>query len=203
MIAGAVLIAFVPVAALLTITPGTDTMLVLRTAGLGGARPAALAALGIALGCMVWGLAVALGLGALLVASPIAFDWLRMAGAAYLAWLGAGLIFRPHHPGRALAETSATAFRRGLLTNLLNPKVGVFYLTLLPQFLPRGQVDPAAGLMLAGVQVALTLVWFALLIGFARSLAPLITSPAFTRIIDRVCGAVFIGFGLKLALAKA
>ena len=186
MIAGAVLIAFVPVAALLTITPGTDTMLVLRTAGLGGARPAALAALGIALGCMVWGLAVALGLGALLVASPIAFDWLRMAGAAYLAWLGAGLIVRPHHPGRALAETSATAF-----------------LTLLPQFLPRGQVDPAAGLMLAGVQVALTLVWFALLIGFARSLAPLITSPAFTRIIDRVCGAVFIGFGLKLALAKA
>lgn len=201
MIGASTLLAFVPVAALLTVTPGTDTMLVLRTAGIGGARPAVLAALGIALGCLVWGLAVALGLGALLVASPSAFGLLRVVAALYLGWIGANLWLRSHHAGEATPAQAGTAFRRGLLTNLLNPKVGVFYVTLLPQFLPPGS-NVGAGLLLAGIHVALTLVWFALLIGFARSLAPLLHSPAFARGIDRVCGVVFIGFGLKLALAK-
>jgi threonine/homoserine/homoserine lactone efflux protein len=204
MISLASLVAFVPVAVVLTVTPGTDTMLVLRTAGLAGARSAALAAAGIALGCLVWGLAVALGLGALLVASPVAFGWLRLAGAAYLAWIGIGLIVRPHRPGApgGPADNGWTAFRRGLLTNLLNPKVGVFYLTLFPQFLPSGTSDPVAGLVLAGVQIAMTLVWFAGLIAFARSLAPILSSPVFARRIDRVCGVIFLGFGLKLALAN-
>jgi len=199
-IAATALIAFVPVAALLTITPGTDTMLVLRTAGLGDLRAAWLAALAIAIGCLVWGAAVAFGLGALLVASPMAFAWLRAAGAVYLCWIGIGLLVRIRQapqPGEAAAHT---AFRRGLLTNLLNPKVGVFYLTLLPQFLPPGTRDAGAGLMLAGVHVMLTLVWFAALIAFARSLTPIMARPAFARWIDRVCGAVFIGFGAKLAL---
>ena len=202
MIGAAPLLAFMPVAALLTITPGTDTMLVLRTAGIGGARAAVLAALGIALGCLVWGLAVALGLGALLVASPVAFGWLRLTAALYLGWIGVNLLRRPHHPGKAKVDMAGTAFRRGLLTNLLNPKVGVFYATLLPQFLPPGPGGAGAGLALASVHVALTLLWFALLIGFARTLAPLLNSPAFASAIDRVCGVVFIGFGVKLALAK-
>ena len=196
---GAAVLAFVPVAALLTITPGTDTMLVLRTAGLGDLRAAWLAALGIALGCLVWGGAVAFGLGALLVASPVAFAWLRIAGAAYLAWIGIGLIVRARKVAQPGAGASRAAFRRGLLTNLLNPKVGVFYLTLLPQFLPPG-AQAGAGLMLAGVHVLLTLVWFAVLIGFARGLVPVLANPAFARWIDRVCGLVFIGFGAKLAL---
>ena len=147
---------------------------------------------------------------ALLVASPAAFGWLRLAGAAYLAWIGIGLIARPHHPGTTGGITTGsragggwTAFRRGLLTNLLNPKVGVFYLTLFPQFLPTGASDPAAGLILAGVQITMTLVWFAGLIAFARRLAPIVSSPAFARRIDRVCGVIFIGFGLKLAVGKA
>jgi len=201
-IGAATLLAFVPVAALLTVTPGTDTMLVLRTAGIGGARAAALAGLGIALGCLVWGLAVALGLGALLVASPVAFGWLRVVAALYLGWIGVSLWRMPHHAADAPTAQTATAFRRGLLTNLLNPKVGVFYVTLLPQFLPPGS-DAGAGLALAGVHVALSLVWFALLIGFARSLAPLLQSPAFARGIDRVCGVVFVGFGLKLVSSRS
>jgi threonine/homoserine/homoserine lactone efflux protein len=203
MIATASLIAFVPVAALLTITPGTDTMLVLRSAALGGVRPAVLAALGIAIGCLIWGLAVALGLGALILASPRAFDLLRMAGAIYLAAIGVGLLLRKHHGAAATPDAAAGAFRRGLLTNLLNPKIGVFYLTLLPQFLPRGGADPLAGVVLAGVHVALSLVWFGLLIGFARQLAPIMARPAFARAIDRVCAVVFIGFGAKLALSRA
>jgi threonine/homoserine/homoserine lactone efflux protein len=199
-IAGAVLLAFVPVAALLTITPGTDTMLVLRTAGLGDRRAAWLAALGIALGCLAWGGAVAFGLGALLVASPTAFAWLRIVGAAYLGWVGIGLIVRVRHAAKPHQSAAGTAFRRGLLTNLLNPKVGVFYLTLLPQFLPPGTHDAGAGLMLAGIHVVLTLVWFAALIGFAHTLTPVMARPAFARWIDRACGVVFIGFGAKLAL---
>jgi len=83
---------------------------------------------------------------------------------------------------------------------LLNPKVGVFYLTLLSQFLPPGTREAGAGLMLAGVHVMLTPVWFASLIGFARTLTPIMAKPAFARWIDRVCGLVFIGFGAKLAL---
>jgi len=201
-IAAGAIIAFVPVAALLTITPGTDTMLVLRSATLGGARPALLAGLGIALGCLVWGAAVALGLGALLVASPLLFGWLRVVAAGYLGWIGLGLLWRPHRAGDAAPAPAGRAFRRGLLTNLLNPKVGVFYVTLLPQFLPPGSADPAAGLILAATHVALTLVWFAMLIGFARVLAPLLQSPGFARAIDRVCGVVFVGFGLKLALSR-
>ncbi len=202
MIAGSALLAFIPIAALLTITPGTDTLLVLRTASLDSARAAASAGLGIALGCLVWGLVVASGLGALLIASPLIFDWLRIAGAAYLAALGIGLMVGPQPPGHAARALPGTAFRRGLLTNVLNPKVGAFYLTFLPQFLPRGTVDPTAGLLLASVHVLLTLVWFAILIGFAQRLSPLMNNRAFTRSIDRVCGVVFIGFGLKLALSR-
>lgn len=200
MIAATALIAFVPVAALLTVTPGTDTMLVLRTAGLGGLRAAWLAALGIAIGCLVWGVAVAFGLGALLVASPVAFGWLRLAGAIYLCWVGIGLLARTRQAQQPGESAAQTAFRRGLLTNLLNPKVGVFYLTLLPQFLPPGTRDAGAGLMLASVHVMLTLAWFAALIGFARTLTPIMAKPAFARWIERVCGVVFIGFGARLAL---
>jgi threonine/homoserine/homoserine lactone efflux protein len=191
------LLAFVPVAALLTITPGTDTMLVLRSAGLDGARAAWLAALGIALGCLAWALMVALGLGALIVASPTAYRWLRVAAALYLAWIGIGLILRPRQ-GLAANGSDGPAFRRGLITNLINPKVGVFYLTLLPQFLPPGS-GAADAIALAGVHIALSLAWFALLIGFARRLAPLLASPAVIRRIDRLCGVVFVGLGAKLA----
>ena len=90
----ATILAFVPIALLLTITPGTDTLLVLRTAGLVGRGAAVRAGLGIALGCLAWGTAVALGLGALLVASPVAYGWLRAMAALYLGWIGLTLLLR-------------------------------------------------------------------------------------------------------------
>lgn len=196
----ALVLAFVPVALLLTMTPGTDTLLVLRTAGMVGRGAAMRASLGIALGCLIWGAAVAVGLGALIVASPAAFAALRVAGAIYLAWIGITLILARAEPA---AETTAPAarlaFRRGLVTNLVNPKIGVFYLTLLPQFLPQG-AGWSAGLVLAGVHVALTLLWFAALIGATRIIAPWLSRAAVRRAMDRVSGAIFIGFGAKLAL---
>ncbi len=195
----AAILAFVPVALLLTITPGTDTLLVLRTAGLVGRGAAVRAGLGIALGCLAWGTAVALGLGALIVASPVAFGWLRVAGAAYLAWIGIGLIARATAPAEAGAQPRPRAFRQGLVTNLLNPKIGVFYLTLLPQFVPAG-APWSAGLMLAGVHVALTLIWFAALIAATGAIAPRLAGAATRRALDRLSGALFIALGARLAL---
>ena len=138
---------FAVAGAILTVTPGLDTVLVLRTAIVGGPRHAASAALGICCGLLLWGFVVALGLGALLTASRMAYTALRWAGAVYLLWLGFGLMFRSHRDG--LQSDSASVpydgvrrwFVRGLLSNLMKPKVGVFYVSFLPQFVPPGMAS--------------------------------------------------------------
>ncbi|HTY49994.1 MAG TPA: LysE family translocator [Steroidobacteraceae bacterium] len=213
------LIGFALAAGLLTITPGLDTALVLRTAAVEGTKGAALAGLGILAGCLVWGAAVALGLGALLTASTPAFTVLKWAGALYLLWLGVNLLLRPRsafqlseaQPGQPrFAFTVGQApthrppsagnwLRRGLLTNLLNPKVGVFYVSFLPQFLPA-QVSTGPYLfLLAALHAFMGAVWFAVLIGATRPIARLLQRPATVRRLDRLTGLVFVGFGLKLA----
>lgn len=121
------MLAFIAAASLLTVTPGVDTAIVLRTATLEGRRQAVLAAAGICLGCLAWGVAVSLGLGALLQASELAYTLVKFAGAAYLIWLGSHLLFKPRasfDAGTLEAPSAASgqAFWRGLLTNLLNPE---------------------------------------------------------------------------------
>jgi threonine/homoserine/homoserine lactone efflux protein len=201
------LIAFSLAAGLLTITPGLDTALVLRTAAVDGARSAWLAALGVCLGTLVWGGAVALGLGALLAASQLAFEVLKWAGAAYLVWLGLQLIFKPRHrfelSGAGPAAPRPLAWlRRGLFTNLLNPKVGVFYVSFLPQFLPTAV--PAAPFLfgLAGLHATMGVAWFALLIGATRPIAGALQKAAVVRWLDRLTGGIFLGFGVRLALER-
>jgi threonine/homoserine/homoserine lactone efflux protein len=200
------LLAFTLAATLLTITPGLDTALVLRTAAVEGPKRAAAAALGIGLGCLCWGLAVAFGLGVLLAASHTAYTVLKWAGAAYLIYFGARMLLRPRHafdidgsgaPGKASALAWAG---RGLMTNLLNPKVGVFYVSFLPQFVPA-HVPPApfiAGLAL--IHLVLGLIWAGGLIAATQPLSRALRKPAVVATLDRVTGGVFIGFGLKLAL---
>jgi threonine/homoserine/homoserine lactone efflux protein len=143
------LVAFTSVAAILTITPGLDTALILRTAAVEGPRRAMLAALGIALGCFAWALAVGLGLGALLSASQLAYDLLRWVGALYLLILGWRLIRAPRQQfeltGGIPAESPGGRpnwLLRGFLTNLLNPKIGLFYVSFLPQFIPASASVP-------------------------------------------------------------
>ncbi|WBX86029.1 LysE family translocator [Sphingosinicella microcystinivorans] len=199
------LIAFTAAATVLTLTPGVDTAMVLRSATT-GARSAAFAALGIGLGCLIWGGAVSLGLGALLAASETAFMVLKWAGAAYLLYLGVGLILKPRSAltagSAAIGGTAREAFTRGLVTNLLNPKVGVFYITFLPQFIPTG-VDPAGfSFVLASVHVLLGFVWFALLIAATVPLGRFLARPRVVKTMDRLTGGVFIAFGLKLALSR-
>jgi threonine/homoserine/homoserine lactone efflux protein len=199
------LIAFTLAAALLTITPGLDTALVLRTAAAEGSRRAFAAALGICLGCLAWGLLVAAGLGILLQASELAYLALKWIGAAYLLYLGLRLIVARRaetEGGEAEPAERANWFLRGLLTNLLNPKVGAFYVSFLPQFIPAGANVPSTTLLLAGVHAGLGLLWFLLLIGATRPLARMLRRPGLVRGLDRVTGAVLIFFGLRLAFSR-
>ena len=195
---------FVVAAGLLTITPGLDTALVLRTAAVEGPRRAALAALGIACGCLAWGAAVALGLGALLAASQAAYTVLKWVGAAYLAWLGVGLILRP----RSTFELAAPGPRRGgwwlrgFLTNLLNPKVGVFYVSFLPQFVPAHVAAAPFIFLLAAIHAAMGASWLGVLIAGMAPLKRWLQRAAVVRWLDRATGVVFLGFGARLALER-
>jgi threonine/homoserine/homoserine lactone efflux protein len=201
---GTAVLTFAVLAAALTVTPGLDTALVLRAALTRSRREAAATAAGIVAGLFVWGAAAAVGVSALLTASAVAYDVLRWAGAAYLLWLGGRLLWRAARPVAeeavpAAAGTAWRAARLGLLTNLLNPKVGVFYVALLPQFVPAGADPLAVGLLLAAVHGALTVVWFALLIGLASVFGRWLRRPNTVRAIDGVTGAALVGFGLRLA----
>jgi threonine/homoserine/homoserine lactone efflux protein len=199
------LLAFLLAAGLLTVTPGVDTALVLRAAALEGSRRAALAASGIGLGCLVWGAAVAVGLAALLASSPLAYALLSWAGAAYLCWLGLRMLLWPRDAMGGAAATAVSGrawFLRGLLGNLLNPKVGVFYVSFLPQFVPAGMAPGPWTFGLACLHVGMGLAWCALLIGATRPLGRVLRRPPVVRTLDRLTGAVFVGFGVKLALTR-
>jgi len=202
------LLAFVAAASLLAVTPGVDTAIVLRAATFEGRRHAVMASVGIALGCLGWGAAVALGLGALLQASETAYTLIKIAGAGYLCWLGARLLYRPRTAlesdavGEAVGRRGG-AFWRGLLTNLLNPKVGVFYVTFLPQFVPAGANVAGYSFFLACLHVALTLAWFGVLIGATIPLARLLRRPSLMKALDRLTGAVLVAFGIRLATSSA
>jgi threonine/homoserine/homoserine lactone efflux protein len=207
------LVAFTLAAALLTITPGLDTALVLRTAAVEGPRRAILAGAGICAGCLAWGLAASAGLGALLAASQVGYRTLQIVGACYLVFLGTKMVLRKYAPleetenslSAAKTETavsgSATGwFFRGLLTNLLNPKVGIFYVTFLPQFIPaRVSVTPFS-MLLASMHTTETVLWFALLICATRPLSRWLQRRRVAQALDRVTGAVLIGFGVGLVL---
>ena len=201
------LLAFLIAATILTITPGLDTALVLRSAAAGGTRPAAFAAIGIALGCLVWGAIVAIGLGALLAASELAYAVLRWAGAAYLLWLGFHLVLRPRRRFDAPARGDRRpdqweALRQGFFTNLLNPKVGIFYISFLPQFVPAGTDVATLTFLLAAIHVLLGLIWFSALIVATVPIARLLRRPAVVRVMDRLTGGLFIMFGAKLVVSR-
>ncbi len=200
------ILAFLAAASILTITPGLDTAMVLRTAATSGARPAWLAAIGIALGCLAWGVIVATGLGALLAASPLAFPIVQWTGAAYLVWTGARLLLKPRSAFAdgtdQHARSGREALRMGFLTNMLNPKVGVFYIAFLPQFMPAGADVALTTLLLAAIHVALGLVWFAGIIAATVPFDRWLKTTLVIKTLDRLTGGVFIIFGVKLALFR-
>ncbi|MHA6311631.1 LysE family translocator [Pantoea sp. S-LA4] len=192
---------------ILTLTPGFDTALVLRSAVAQGAKRASVTALGITLGCLVWGVAVGFGLGALLLASEMAYNLLKWLGAGWLLWLGLKLLLKPRQGAidtqqPALQQGYLACFSRGLLGNLLNPKVGIFYVSFLPQFIPAGASVALWCSLMALAHMVLGLVWNAVLIGGSHYFAGHLRQPRVLKVMDRLTGCVFIGFAAKLALSR-
>ncbi|MHC5789818.1 LysE family translocator [Pseudomonas idahonensis] len=199
------LLAFTLAATLLTLTPGLDTALVLRTATVEGKQQALRAALGINAGCLLWGAAVAFGLGALIAVSELAFNLLKYCGVAYLAWLGLNMLLRPRRsfaPADADGNPGANWFLKGMLGNVLNPKVGVFYVSFLPQFIPQGQPLVLWTFGLVSIHVVLGLIWSLLLIGATRSLSGVLQREKVIQWMDRTTGMIFVLFAARLALSR-
>ena len=190
-------------AAILTITPGLDTALVLRTAAIEGGRRAFAAGLGIVTGCLVWACAVAGGLGVLFDIWHVAFTVLRWIGAAYLLYVGIQLLVRPRNSFSAQQESRQRAgspFLRGAMTNLLNPKVGIFYITFLPLFVPADVAVTPYLILLGAIHAAMGLAWFALMISAIRPLTEWMRRPKVIKSLDRLTGGIFVAFGLALAV---
>lgn len=205
------LLSFAAIAGLLTIVPGLDTALVLRAAITRGRRHAFATAFGISTGTFVWGAAAAAGVSALLTASHLAYTALRIAGAAYLVWFGATTLWRarrdryegpaPYSVPDPGGSGVARAWARGVTTNLLNAKVGVFYVAILPQFIPEGTPQLPMGLLLALVHDIEGMLWFTALIYGTYLARTWLNRTAVKRAMDAVTGTVLLGFGLRLALS--
>lgn len=209
---------FTLVVGLLTLTPGVDTALIVRTAAVGHRQRAWGVVAGIQTGTLIWGILTSLGITALLTASGLAYEVLRWIGAAYLIWMGATMLWRTRRNSGHASEVTAVGreerdgvsergaflagWRRGAATNLLNPKMGAFYVALLPQFIPAGASPLVFGVLLAGIHIALGVVWSAILVIVARRLRSVLQRPTTRRAMDRVTGTVIAGFGVKLALSS-
>lgn len=199
------LVTFSLAGALLVLIPGPDTLVVLRSVALHGRREAAWTSLGVLTGLLVWMLAAALGLTALLRASQDGYLVLRLAGAAYLLYVGAQAL-RSRVLRRAADARPATrplvgrGFRAGLLTDLLNPKVGVFFITFFPAFIPRHVPVAAMTVGLGLIFVAETALYFGAILLFVRRLSAWMDSERVRRRLNRATGLVLIGFGLRLAV---
>jgi threonine/homoserine/homoserine lactone efflux protein len=193
------LLAFLGVSTLLIVTPGQDTALTIRNTLTGGRRAGVRTALGVSSGQAVWALAAAAGLAAVLQASEPAF--LRLAGAAYLVYLGAHALWlalrgSAHH---AVAARRGAPYRQGVLSNLGNPKMAVFFTSLLPQF---GH-SFAALLGLGIVFCAMTLAWLSAYAVVIARVGHVLRRPGVRRLIDAVTGALLVAFGLRLAAERA
>jgi threonine/homoserine/homoserine lactone efflux protein len=193
-------IAFSLAAALIVLLPGPDTLVVVRNLVRGGRRTAVLTVAGVLTGLTVWVLAAALGLSALLRASHDAYLVLRVVGAVYLVWLGIQSLRSRRaaaldQPVRLLGR----GYSAGLATDLLNPKVGVFFVTFLPGFVPAGHPVGTTSLLFGAIFVVETAFYFALLLLLAGRVTGWMNHPVVRRRLDRITGAVLIGFGVRLA----
>ncbi|MBC8950029.1 LysE family translocator [Xenorhabdus sp. TS4] len=199
------LLAFTVAATLLTLTPVLDTALVLRTATVEGSKKAFQAALGINTGCFIWGAMVAFGLGTLIAVSELAFNILKWCGALYLCWLGIQMIWHPQKDlGREVSSSvkGQNWFIKGMLGNVLNPKMGVFYISFLPQFIPQGHSPTLWTFSLVAIHVLLGTLWSLLLIYATRPLSHLLRRENVIKWMNRATGGLFLLFAFKLVMSS-
>ncbi|GGR42634.1 LysE family translocator [Streptomyces netropsis] len=206
---------------LVTMAPGPDTLLVLRNCLRGGRRTGSATAVGAAVGSLAWGVAAAFGLAAALQKWDAAFTVVRLAGAAYLIALGAQALWqqRPRRLRRAARDTTATtdeadqpsgpapgtveAFRQGLLSCLLNPKVGVFFVAVVPQFLPHGSSAFGVTLLFGAIDAAIAGLWMLLVAVCAARLITWLRRPRVHRNLERTTGGVLVALGIGAAAESA
>ena len=197
------LVAFAPVAALLTVTPGAATALVVRSAVSGGRRRALATTIGNSLGVLAWGCFAAVGIAAVVATSAAAFTTVKLVGAAVLVVLGLqSLLGRREAPAAAQAPARGAPLRDGLLTSVANPKLAVFFVALFPQFVPAGAPVLPSALLMAAMIVAFDLVWYSTLAYLvARARRAFVEGPWLARV-QRFTGAVLVGLGMRLAFER-
>jgi threonine/homoserine/homoserine lactone efflux protein len=200
------ILAFTGIVALLTILPGADMALVAKVTLLDGRHAAFFTSLGICAGLPMHATASALGLSLILATSAEAFTVVKFAGAAYLAYLGVRSIRDSLRPAAdpavagGRARSGRAAFAQGWLTNALNPKVALFYVTFLPQFISPGDNVLAKSLLLAGIHAVLGLIWLPLYAYAIDRIGALVRGAR--RWLGRLSGAALIGLGVRLALER-
>jgi threonine/homoserine/homoserine lactone efflux protein len=199
------LLAFLGISLVVIMTPGQDTALTIRNTLVAGRGNGVRTALGVSGGQLVWALAASTGLAALLAASEPAFDALKLAGAAYLVMLGLQAL-RDAIRGRAANHEQISearhGFRQGLVSNLGNPKMAVFFTGLLPQFAPAGGGAFATMLGLGIAFAALTLAWLTLYAFAVERARGALARPAVRRALDAVTGTALIALGIRVAAAQ-
>lgn len=206
------LLAFIAAGLLLNLTPGPDVFYIVNHALRSGVRAGLVAALGITAGCCVHIAAAAIGVSALVAASATAFTVLKWVGAAYLVYVGVSMLLSRAKPASLPVAASVaaqaslwTVFSRGFLTNTLNPKVALFFLAFVPQFIPHNAPHPSLSFLLLGLLFNFNGMWVNF--GWAGAAAWMARRVGLVargvRWLERAAGAVFIGFGIQLALADA
>jgi threonine/homoserine/homoserine lactone efflux protein len=200
---------FIATAIVLVITPGQDTFFILGRSLASGRAAGVAAALGITAGSVIHTCLAALGLSALLATSRFAFMAVKFAGAAYLVYVGVrALLARagslPGADARDSADGRGAAFRQGILSNLLNPKVALFFLALMPQFISAGSTHKVAAFLALGMTfVTLGIAWcLVLAVGAAKLRGAFLRRPSMALILNRIAGALFIALGLRLATVR-
>jgi len=204
-------VAFLGIAALLTIIPGADTGLVTKNAITRGRTAAFFTTFGICLGCLCHATASALGLSVVLRESARLYEWVKLAGAGYLIYIGARALWaarKPYGIEHSIAFSAEqrcgvwVSFVEGLFTNLLNPKVAIFYLTFLPQFIAPGENVLRKSLFLASIHVLMGLVWLCSYSMLLDRMSSMLTRPSVRRKLEAFTGAVLVTFGLRLAIER-
>jgi threonine/homoserine/homoserine lactone efflux protein len=194
-------LAFLAASFLLAMVPGVGTAMLLRQSVRGGRRGALATVAGMEIGVAFWAVAAGLGLSVLLLASNIAYQALRLAGVAVLLWFGVKALFGRHRE-RAEEPTTGSGFRAGMLTNLANPKLGVFAISFLPQFVPPGN-DRGTLLLLAAIWVLVDTVWYLGIVLLLSKVLGWLKRTEIKRRLERISGAVLIGLGVKLAIESS
>ena len=205
------LLAFLGISAVVIVTPGQDTALTIRNTLLGGRAAGVATALGVALGQATWTIGASLGLTAILLASEVAFTAVRLVGASYLVFLGAHAIWgavrterRPQGPnGQPRSLAPVTTLRQGLFSNLGNPKMAIFFSSLLPQFVPAGPAALGSMLGLGLLFVSMTLGWLCLYAAVVARFGDLLRRPRIRGAFDAAMGAILIAFGVRLAAERS